>query len=51
MNSSFLVGIERLGVKKYVAKIGMDNVPSICMFAKLGFSEVSFIFQWTFHAF
>ena len=34
-------GIEQLGVKKFQAKIGLDNIASIQMFQKLGFHEIS----------
>lgn len=30
-----------LGVKKYVAKIGCGNEPSLALFRKLGFVEIS----------
>ncbi|OXU25441.1 hypothetical protein TSAR_015704 [Trichomalopsis sarcophagae] len=34
-------GIEKLDIKKYSAKISMDNQKSINMFTKLGFKEIS----------
>lgn len=34
-------GITKLGVKRFQAKIGLDNQVSICMFKKLRFQEVS----------
>ncbi|XP_001605881.1 N-acetyltransferase 9-like protein isoform X2 [Nasonia vitripennis] len=34
-------GIEKLDIKKYSAKISMDNQKSISMFTKLGFKEIS----------
>lgn len=36
----FLLGVEVLGVTKFVAKIGEDNKPSISLFSQLGFTEV-----------
>ncbi|XP_049862596.1 alpha/beta-tubulin-N-acetyltransferase 9-like isoform X5 [Schistocerca gregaria] len=34
-------GCEVLGIKKFQAKIGLDNVKSISMFSKMGFNKVS----------
>lgn len=34
-------GVTCLGVKKYVAKIGCGNEPSLALFRKLGFVEIS----------
>ncbi|XP_076457321.1 alpha/beta-tubulin-N-acetyltransferase 9-like [Babylonia areolata] len=34
-------GVEQLGMKKYVAKIGLQNGPSIRLFTQLGFTETS----------
>ncbi|GAA6214490.1 N-acetyltransferase 9 isoform X2 [Lates japonicus] len=34
-------GVTKLGIKKFQAKIGLDNEVSICMFKKLHFQEVS----------
>lgn len=33
-------GVAKLGVKKFQAKIGLDNEVSIAMFKKLNFQEV-----------
>ncbi|XP_071964292.1 N-acetyltransferase 9-like protein [Antedon mediterranea] len=35
-------GMEKIGLKKYTAKIGMKNTKSLSMFKKFGFKEVSF---------
>ncbi|XP_063447457.1 N-acetyltransferase 9-like protein [Mytilus trossulus] len=34
-------GIEELNMKRFTAKIGMDNKPSLAMFKSIGFSEIS----------
>ena len=34
-------GVERLHLNKFVAKIKLNNIPSIKMFAKMGFVEES----------
>lgn len=34
-------GIEELDMKRFTAKIGMDNTPSLSMFKSIGFSEIS----------
>ena len=34
-------GVEKLNVKKFEAKIKIDNAPSIRMFEKIGFKETS----------
>ena len=36
------LGVNNLGVQKFVAKIGCDNKPSLTLFHKLGFTEVWF---------
>lgn len=33
--------MEKLGVERYLAKIGMDNTASIHMFQRMGFQETS----------
>ncbi|GJQ70874.1 hypothetical protein Trydic_g792 [Trypoxylus dichotomus] len=37
----FLYGYQKLNVKHYIAKITIDNAPSLYMFTKMGFIETS----------
>lgn len=41
ISPTWILGVTCLGVKKYVAKIGCGNEPSLALFRKLGFVEVS----------
>lgn len=41
ISPTLILGVTCLGVKKYVAKIGCGNEPSLALFRKLGFVEVS----------
>lgn len=41
ISPTLILGVTCLGVKKYVAKIGCGNEPSLALFQKLGFVEVS----------
>lgn len=40
MHVLFPQGVTKLGIKKFQAKIGLDNQVSITMFKKLHFQEV-----------
>ena len=41
ITSSFCcLGLDELSIKRYTAKIGYSNQPSLAMFRKIGFNEV-----------
>ncbi|EDV27866.1 uncharacterized protein TRIADDRAFT_20514 [Trichoplax adhaerens] len=40
LQAMMIYGITQLNTEKFVAKIGMDNTPSICLFNKLGFQQI-----------